>query len=113
VELNAGNGEKFGLIKPAAESLNRVMASIRKVEPELLDSLSFVPVKCAVYDGNSKSFNVRSWQVSVTLGGRNSVPFLWTLPFIRQEPTQIEPLLVRLESIAKFFREERWYWGGC
>jgi len=125
VELSAESGEKIELIKPAAESLNRIMTTMRRLEPDLAATIAFVPTKCAVYiGGDTKAFEENAWRIAVTLGGQNKVEgFIAGLGIfgaalqsalrLRQDRDEvIEPKLNRLEAIAKYFREERWVWGG-
>jgi hypothetical protein len=126
VELNAESGEKLQLIKPAAESLNRIMTTMRRLEPELAATISFLPTKCAVYfGGDTKAFDVNAWRVAVTLGGPNKVEAITSWGIFtsalqsalrsrvdRDELTEEQPRLNRLEAIAKYFREERWVWGA-
>jgi hypothetical protein len=159
VEINAEGGAKLELIKPAAESLNRIIATMRRLEPELAATLSFVPTKCAAFSGTEEEFAVSAWRVSVSLGGQNVVSAstavrlssrslyesggglgfglgfggvgsavfssgepggVWRPPLMYAGPSPFGPkeketdelLLVRLEAIARYFREERWYWGA-
>jgi hypothetical protein len=115
VEHTDSRGEKIDLIKPAAESLGRIMSKLMKEDPELANSVSFVKRACADYNTTRKAFDVSSWLVTVTLGGKfTSGPgfrltgILITLTdfFLPTDPFA----LASLEKVARYFREEQWYW---
>lgn len=114
-EYVTATGEKIDLIKPAAESLRRIMLKLQKEDPELANTITFVKKDCGDYNLTRKSFDVSSWLVTITLGGKFSASTgsfrlfggLMSFP----ELFGADPfVLASLEKIARYFREEQWYW---
>ena len=113
VERAAENGEKLELIKPAAESLDRIIATIKRVEPELAETIVFSPSRCAIYSNERRSFDASAWRVSIAFSGPNRVALTTQILLLFAEFNKKElPVLGRLERIAKYFHDEGWYWGG-
>jgi len=116
-EFVSSGGEKIQLIKPAAESLGRIMSKLAKDDAELVKMLSFVETRCAIYNAKTKTFDPSSWLVNVTVNFGGKPGALPTLPTIFRDLlftpifSQQDPFaLISLEKIARYFREENWYW---
>jgi hypothetical protein len=108
------SGDKIRLIKPAAASLARILSNLRQDDPEMLNNFSFVGgPTCALYDVKAKTFDPSSWGVSVRVNPfprSGLVSAVWVSLFELSGFTPDPFILVSLEKMARYFRDERWYW---
>ncbi|UOA28986.1 M15 family metallopeptidase [Pseudosulfitobacter sp. DSM 107133] len=90
------------MLKPALESLERIVAKLRESEPDIHDALGTAGALCArLIRGSSSSWSNHSWgtAIDVKLQGR--------LDGFADGGTQFGLLL-----LAELFNEEGWYWGA-
>lgn len=91
------------MIKPALESLERIMAKLKATEPEIHDALGTAGALCArLIRGSRRSVSNHSWgtAIDVKLEGR--------LDGFGDGGTQFGLIL-----LAELFNEEGWYWGAA
>lgn len=90
------------MLKPALESLERIIATLRENEPDIHDALGTAGALCArLIRGSSSSWSNHSWgtAIDVKLQGR--------LDGFGDGGTQFGLLL-----LAELFNKEGWYWGA-
>ncbi|MEQ6250629.1 M15 family metallopeptidase [Sulfitobacter sp. HNIBRBA3233] len=90
------------MLKPALESLERIVARLKESEPDIHDALGTAGALCArLIRGSSSSWSNHSWgtAIDVKLQGR--------LDGFGDGGTQFGLLL-----LAELFNEEGWYWGA-
>ncbi|MBU2980576.1 M15 family metallopeptidase [Lentibacter algarum] len=90
------------MLKPALESLERIVAQLKESEPEIYEALGTAGALCArLIRGSSSSWSNHSWgtAIDVKLQGR--------LDGFGDGGTQFGLLL-----LAELFNEEGWYWGA-
>ncbi len=90
------------MLKPALDSLERIMARLKLDEPDIHDALGTAGALCArLIRGSSASWSNHSWgtAIDVKLQGR--------LDGFGDGGTQFGLLL-----LAELFNEEGWYWGA-
>jgi hypothetical protein len=115
VDVRSQNGDVIRLLRPASESLSRVLSHISAAEPELARTLTLAPDLCAFYLQDEKRFIASSWGVSVFLGGIYA-PKTAGIVTVFETNAGLKGYdpdsLLKLLTIAKYFKEEKWYWGG-
>lgn len=90
------------MLKPALESLERIVAQLKESEPDIHDALGTAGALCArLIRGSSTSWSNHSWgtAIDVKLQGR--------LDGFGDGGTQFGLLL-----LAELFNAEGWYWGA-
>lgn len=90
------------MLKPALESLERIIATLKENEPDIHDALGTAGALCArLIRGSSSSWSNHSWgtAIDVKLQGR--------LDGFGDGGTQFGLLL-----LAELFNKEGWYWGA-
>jgi hypothetical protein len=90
------------MLKPALESLERIMAKLQATEPDIYEALGTAGALCArLIRGSRSSWSNHSWgtAIDVKLQGR--------LDGFGDGGTQFGLLL-----LAELFNEEGWYWGA-
>lgn len=90
------------MLKPALESLERIVAQLKESEPRIHDALGTAGALCArLIRGSRSSWSNHSWgtAIDVTLQGQ--------LDGFGDGGTQFGLLLV-----AELFNKEGWYWGA-
>ena len=90
------------MLKPALESLERIVAKLKESEPEIYEALGTAGALCArLIRGSHSSWSNHSWgtAIDVKLQGR--------LDGFGDGGTQFGLLL-----LAELFNEEGWYWGA-
>lgn len=90
------------MLKPALESLERIVAKLKETEPDIHDALGTAGALCArLIRGSRSSWSNHSWgtAIDVKLQGR--------LDGFGDGGTQFGLLL-----LAELFNEEGWYWGA-
>ncbi|UWR28241.1 M15 family metallopeptidase (plasmid) [Sulfitobacter sp. S223] len=90
------------MLKPALESLGRIVAKLKESEPEIHDALGTAGALCArLIRGSSSSWSNHSWgtAIDLKLQGR--------LDGFGDGGTQFGLLL-----LAELFNEEGWFWGA-
>lgn len=90
------------MLKPALESLERIIATLKEKEPDIHDALGTAGALCArLIRGSSSSWSNHSWgtAIDVKLQGR--------LDGFGDGGTQFGLLL-----LAELFNKEGWYWGA-
>ncbi len=90
------------LIRPAMESLERIMAKLEETEPEIYQAIGTAGAICARFvRGSSRSISNHSWgtAIDIKLEGK--------LDGFGDGGTQFGLLLV-----AELFNEEGWFWGA-
>jgi D-alanyl-D-alanine carboxypeptidase len=90
------------MLKPALDSLEKVMARLAAEEPEIYASIGTAGALCARYvRGSNSSVSSHAWgaAVDLTIGG--------VLDNFANEKTQFALILV-----AEAFNDEGWYWGA-
>ncbi len=90
------------MLKPALESLERIVAKLKESEPDIHDALGTAGALCArLIRGSSSSWSNHSWgtAIDLKLQGR--------LDGFGDGGTQFGLLL-----LAELFNEEGWYWGA-
>lgn len=93
---------KVTLIRPAMESLERIMAKLERTEPEIYRAMGTAGAICARFvRGSTRSISNHSWgtAIDIKLEGK--------LDGFGDGGTQFGLLLV-----AELFNEEGWFWGA-
>jgi len=90
------------LIRPALESLERIMAKLQRTEPEIYEAVGTAGAICARFvRGSARAISNHSWgtAIDIKLEGK--------LDGFGDGGTQFGLLLV-----AELFNEEGWFWGA-
>ncbi|MDA8587344.1 M15 family metallopeptidase, partial [Rhodobacteraceae bacterium] len=90
------------LIRPAIESLERIMAKLERTEPEIFNAIGTAGAICARFvRGSTRSISNHSWGTAIDIKLQNK------LDGFGDGGTQFGLLLV-----AELFNEEGWFWGA-
>ena len=90
------------LIRPAIESLERIMAKLERTEPDIYEAIGTAGAICARFvRGSTRSISNHSWGTAIDIKLQNK------LDGFGDGGTQFGLLLV-----AELFNEEGWFWGA-
>jgi hypothetical protein len=90
------------LIRPAMESLERIMAKLERTEPDIFNAIGTAGAICARFvRGSTRSISNHSWGTAIDIKLQNK------LDGFGDGGTQFGLLLV-----AELFNEEGWFWGA-
>lgn len=90
------------MIKPALDSLERILAKLKATEPDIHDALGTAGALCARFiRGSTRSVSNHSWGTAIDLKLEGK------LDGFGDGGTQFGLLL-----LAELFNEEGWYWGA-
>ena len=90
------------MIRPALDSLERIMAQLKETEPDIHDAIGTAGALCARFiRGSRSSISNHSWGTAIDLTLKNS------LDQFADGGTQFGLLL-----LAEAFNAEGWYWGA-
>ncbi len=90
------------MIKPALDSLERIMAKLKETEPEIHDAVGTAGALCArLIRGSTRSVSNHSWGTAIDVKLENK------LDGFGDGGTQFGLLL-----LAELFNEEGWFWGA-
>lgn len=93
---------KVTMLKPALESLERIVAKLKEDEPDIYAKLGTAGALCVRYiRGSNTSVSNHSWgtAIDITLQGE-------------LDPFADGTMQIGLVILAEHFNEEGWYWGG-
>jgi len=90
------------MIRPALDSLERIMARLQKSDPDIYAEVGTAGALCArLIRGSSRSISNHSWGTAIDLKLENR------LDDFADGGTQFGLLI-----LAEYFNEEGWYWGA-
>jgi hypothetical protein len=93
---------KVTMLKPALDSLERIVAKLKEDEPDIHAKLGTAGALCVRYiRGSNASVSNHSWgtAIDITLQGE-------------LDPFADGTMQIGLVILAEHFNEEGWYWGG-
>jgi hypothetical protein len=93
---------KVTMLKPALDSLERIVAKLKEDEPDIAAKLGTAGALCVRYiRGSNTSVSNHSWgtAIDITLQGE-------------LDPFADGTMQIGLVILAEHFNEEGWYWGG-
>ncbi len=93
---------KVTMIKPALESLERVLEKLQQDEPDIFAKLGTAGALCVRFiRGSTSSVSNHSWgtAIDITLDGQ-------------LDPFADGTMQIGLVILAEHFNDEGWYWGG-
>jgi hypothetical protein len=93
---------KVTMLKPALDSLERIVAKLKEDEPDIYAKLGTAGALCVRYiRGSNTSVSNHSWgtAIDITLQGE-------------LDPFADGTMQIGLVILAEHFNEEGWYWGG-
>jgi D-alanyl-D-alanine carboxypeptidase len=102
VETRQIGSIKATMLKPALDSLERIVAKLKEHEPDIYEKLGTAGALCVRYiRGSNSSVSNHSWgtAIDITLQGE-------------LDPFADGTMQIGLVLLAEHFNEEGWYWGG-
>jgi hypothetical protein len=93
---------KVTMLKPALDSLERIVAKLKEDEPDIFAKLGTAGALCVRFiRGSNSSVSNHSWgtAIDITLQGE-------------LDPFADGTMQIGLVILAEHFNEEGWYWGG-
>lgn len=95
-------GIRLTMIRPALDSLEQIMARLKKEEPDIYAAIGTAGALCARYvRGSAKSVSSHAWGAAVDLTLKKN------LDNMGDNSTQFG-----LVVLAEFFNDAGWYWGA-
>jgi hypothetical protein len=102
LETRAIANFRLTMLRPALDSLERVIERLQREEPDIYEKLGTAGALCARYvRGSSRSVSSHAWGAAVDLTLRQS------LDAMGDGTTQFG-----LVVLAEFFNDEGWFWGA-
>lgn len=102
LETRRIGGFRLTMIKPALDSLEEIMAKLKRDEPDIYNAIGTAGALCARFvRGSSRSVSSHAWGAAVDLTMKK------TLDKMGDGSTQFG-----LVVIAEYFNNAGWYWGA-